>query len=191
MLPYCEALQAELAAQSYDGEPIRVRIDDRDIRGGEKKWQWVKKGVPMRLEIGPRDIAERQRSMLGRRDSAAKADQTAARRVRRRASPRRSPRSSSRCSIAPPSCPRSATVQIDSLNEFEDVLHAQERGATRKSTAAWRIPLRRLAGDGREAQGAEGDRPLHPDRRRGRARQVHLHRPAEHPPRRVCEGVLR
>ena len=49
-----------LTAQTYDGEPVRVRIDDRDIRGGEKKWQWVKRGVPMRVEIGPRDVAERQ-----------------------------------------------------------------------------------------------------------------------------------
>ena len=44
----------------YDGEPVRVRIDDRDVRGGEKKWQQVKRGVPLRVEIGPRDIAERQ-----------------------------------------------------------------------------------------------------------------------------------
>ena len=71
VLPYCESLKQELAAQTYDGEPIRVRIDDRDIRGGEKKWQWVKRGVPLRVEVGPRDIAEGNIS-VSRRDAAAK-----------------------------------------------------------------------------------------------------------------------
>jgi prolyl-tRNA synthetase len=60
VLPYCESLKQELSAKLYDGEPIRVRIDDRDLRGGEKKWQWVKRGVPLRVEVGPRDIANDQ-----------------------------------------------------------------------------------------------------------------------------------
>jgi prolyl-tRNA synthetase len=71
VLPYCESLKLELAAQMYDNEPIRVRIDDRDLRGGEKKWQWVKRGVPLRVEVGPRDIAE-DKVMVGRRDVAGK-----------------------------------------------------------------------------------------------------------------------
>ncbi len=52
-----QALRDEIAAQTYAGVPIRVTIDDRDIRGGEKKWYHVKRGVPIRLEIGPKDIA--------------------------------------------------------------------------------------------------------------------------------------
>ncbi|WP_428306434.1 proline--tRNA ligase [Lacipirellula sp.] len=58
VVPFCEGLKKDLAAQQYVGEAVRVRIDDRDIRGGDKKWQWVKRGVPIRLEIGPRDIAD-------------------------------------------------------------------------------------------------------------------------------------
>ncbi|HMO86298.1 MAG TPA: His/Gly/Thr/Pro-type tRNA ligase C-terminal domain-containing protein, partial [Lacipirellulaceae bacterium] len=73
VLPYCEALRADLAAQQYDGEPVRVRLDDRDLRGGDKKWQWVKRGVPIRLEIGLRDI-EGGTLMPGRRDSTVKPD---------------------------------------------------------------------------------------------------------------------
>jgi prolyl-tRNA synthetase len=69
VLEYCEALRTELQAQQYDGEPIRVRIDARDSR--DRKWQWVKRGVPIRLEIGPRDITENM-LMPGRRDSAEK-----------------------------------------------------------------------------------------------------------------------
>ena len=56
VLPFCEGLKKDLGAQQYAGEAVRVRIDDRDIRGGDKKWQWVKRGVPIRVEVGPRDI---------------------------------------------------------------------------------------------------------------------------------------
>lgn len=64
---YVESLKNELSAQQYAGVPIRVEIDDRDIRGGEKKWHHVKRGVPIRLEIGPKDI-EKNSVFLGRRD---------------------------------------------------------------------------------------------------------------------------
>ncbi len=57
VLQYCEALKTDLTAERFDDEPVRVRIDDRDLRGGEKKWQWVKRGVPLRVEVGPRDVA--------------------------------------------------------------------------------------------------------------------------------------
>jgi len=71
VLPYCESLKDELAAQTYDGETVRVRLDDRDLRGGDKKWQWVKRGVPIRVEIGPRDVAS-QAAFVSRRDLAEK-----------------------------------------------------------------------------------------------------------------------
>ncbi|MCM2373519.1 proline--tRNA ligase [Aporhodopirellula aestuarii] len=58
VMEYVKSLRDEIAAQTYAGAPIRVVIDDRDIRGGEKKWYHVKRGVPIRLEIGPKDIAK-------------------------------------------------------------------------------------------------------------------------------------
>lgn len=73
VLPYCESLKAELTAQSYDSEPVRVRIDNRDLRGGDKKWQWIKKGVPLIAEVGPRDIAD-GKVMLKRRDLEGKGE---------------------------------------------------------------------------------------------------------------------
>lgn len=40
---------------------FRVRIDDRDnLRAGAKYFEWERKGVPLRLEIGPRDVAKGQ-----------------------------------------------------------------------------------------------------------------------------------
>jgi prolyl-tRNA synthetase len=53
---YAERVAREIGAQSYDGKPVRVRIDSRDIPAPEKKWEWVRKGAPVVLEVGPRDI---------------------------------------------------------------------------------------------------------------------------------------
>jgi len=57
VLDYCQSLLKELQGQTFDGERVRATIDARDMRGGDKAWQWVKKGVPVRVEIGPRDVA--------------------------------------------------------------------------------------------------------------------------------------
>jgi prolyl-tRNA synthetase len=45
-----------------------VEIDDREI-GGARGWDWIKKGIPLRVEIGPRDIAQNS-LFVGRRDQA-------------------------------------------------------------------------------------------------------------------------
>lgn len=71
VLAFCDALKADLVNQRYDDEPVRVRIDDRDVRGGGKKWQWVKRGVPLRVEVGARDIADNKLA-VGRRDVSGK-----------------------------------------------------------------------------------------------------------------------
>jgi prolyl-tRNA synthetase len=56
VLEHCRALAKELGEQRYDGERVEVELDDREMTGGEKSWYHVKRGVPIRLEIGPRDI---------------------------------------------------------------------------------------------------------------------------------------
>jgi prolyl-tRNA synthetase len=72
VIPYVESLKRELEAQDYAGEKVRVLVDDRDIRGGEKNWYHVKRGVPLRAEIGPKDIAKNG-VFLARRDTGEKA----------------------------------------------------------------------------------------------------------------------
>lgn len=57
VLSYCRSLKAELASQAYCDQRIRVELDDREMRGGDKKWFHVRRGVPLRVEIGPKDIA--------------------------------------------------------------------------------------------------------------------------------------
>ena len=56
VLDYCQALAADLRKNHYSGQPLNVIVDTRDMRGGEKTWNWIKKGIPMRIEVGPRDI---------------------------------------------------------------------------------------------------------------------------------------
>ncbi|MDY0091147.1 MAG: proline--tRNA ligase [Candidatus Vecturithrix sp.] len=51
---------------------IRVKVDDRDnYKPGWKFNEWEMKGVPLRIEIGPRDVAENQ-VMIARRDKGPK-----------------------------------------------------------------------------------------------------------------------
>lgn len=67
----CDKLAAELAKLDFGGEKVRVRVDKRDKQGGSKTWDWIKKGVPVRVEIGPRDLAAGT-VFVGRRDLAPK-----------------------------------------------------------------------------------------------------------------------
>jgi len=71
VLDWCKALKRDLEAQTYAGAPVRVQLDDRDLGGGVKAWQWIKKGVPIRLEVGPKDI-DKDSVFMGRRDKGTK-----------------------------------------------------------------------------------------------------------------------
>ncbi|HSW86878.1 MAG TPA: proline--tRNA ligase [Rhabdochlamydiaceae bacterium] len=67
VMAYCHSLAGQLRHLIYDGRPLSVIVDEREMRGGDKVWSWIKKGVPIRLEIGPRDIANNSIS-VARRD---------------------------------------------------------------------------------------------------------------------------
>ena len=71
VLEAVERLAAELRAQTFAGEPLRVEIDGRDLQGGVKNWEWIKKGAPLRVEIGPRDL-EKGTVAVARRDRTPK-----------------------------------------------------------------------------------------------------------------------
>jgi len=71
VLEYCRRIAGELKAVSYNGRPLAVELDEREGRGGEKVWGWIKKGIPVRIEIGPRDMAA-DSVALARRDKPHK-----------------------------------------------------------------------------------------------------------------------
>ncbi len=67
VLALAEKLRADLA-----GGGVRVRLDDRDQhRPGYKFAEWELKGVPIRIELGPRDVAA-DRAIIASRVGGAK-----------------------------------------------------------------------------------------------------------------------
>ncbi len=71
VLSFCHALAGELRHIRYYGQNLNVIVDERDLRGGEKTWGWIKKGIPLRIEVGPRDIAQ-DSFAVARRDKRPK-----------------------------------------------------------------------------------------------------------------------
>lgn len=53
------------------GKEVIIKIDERDMRPGPKFFEWEKKGVPIRLEVGPKDIAKKSVVSV-RRDTGEK-----------------------------------------------------------------------------------------------------------------------
>ncbi len=67
VLPKAQAIRDALVAAG-----VRVMLDDRDMyTPGWKFAEWEMRGVPLRLEIGPKDI-EKSQVMLARRDTREK-----------------------------------------------------------------------------------------------------------------------
>ncbi|HPK41102.1 MAG TPA: proline--tRNA ligase [Candidatus Cloacimonadota bacterium] len=75
VLAYIDGIVNEIKPLRYHDEKIRYNIDDRDMTNSEKGWYWIKKGAPLRIEIGPRDI-ENNSVFVGRRDKEPKEKQS-------------------------------------------------------------------------------------------------------------------
>src|SRR3989441_6733810 len=75
VLETCDKLARELRAVRFVDAPIEAEVDRRDLGGGVKNWEWIKKGVPLRGEIGPRDL-EKNSVELSRRDQPVKAKES-------------------------------------------------------------------------------------------------------------------
>ena len=71
VLETCDALALQLRGKHFGDAPIEVEVDKRDLGGGVKNWEWIKKGVPIRVEIGPRDL-EANSVAVSRRDQKSK-----------------------------------------------------------------------------------------------------------------------
>jgi prolyl-tRNA synthetase len=66
VLPRAKEIQQELSTAG-----LRVTLDERDERPGWKFAEWELRGVPLRLEIGPKDI-EKSAVLIARRDTREK-----------------------------------------------------------------------------------------------------------------------
>ncbi len=72
IIDYCNAIATEIRKQQYHRRDIEVTVDTREINAGEKSWNWIKKGVPVIAEIGPRDM-ESDALFVCRRDQGRSA----------------------------------------------------------------------------------------------------------------------
>ena len=157
---------------------VRVHLDDRDTQQpGFKYADWEMRGVPLRLEIGPKDI-EKDQCVLVRRDTREKAFVPLAGleadvRGAARRHPARPARARARSSW--PTTPRTPRR----YDEFKQVM-ADKRGFI---VAGW-CGERRLRGA--HQGGDEGHGARHPDRRRGPARGLRALRRAV-----AARGLLR
>lgn len=71
VLKAARELADKIREQTFNRASIEVEVDERDLPGGAKSWEWIKKGVPVRVEIGPRDL-EKGTVAVYRRDQGVK-----------------------------------------------------------------------------------------------------------------------
>ena len=71
LLDYCTALETELKAAG-----IRVLVDAKPVKSAEKRWNWVRRGAPVIVEIGGRDAAGENVTYM-RRDKLRDGDKIA------------------------------------------------------------------------------------------------------------------
>ncbi|MDD9950838.1 MAG: proline--tRNA ligase [Zetaproteobacteria bacterium] len=68
---FCEDLARKVRSTYYAGEAIRIKVDRKEKSGGGKAWEYIRKGVPIRVEVGPRDV-EAGSVFFARRDKTPK-----------------------------------------------------------------------------------------------------------------------
>ncbi|MEJ7934961.1 aminoacyl--tRNA ligase-related protein [Sphingobium sp. AN558] len=73
ILDYCGELVASLTELDAFREPVRALLDKRPAKAATKRWGWVKKGAPIVIEVGGRDVAGGNVSVI-RRDRLYRAD---------------------------------------------------------------------------------------------------------------------
>jgi prolyl-tRNA synthetase len=73
VLAYCEGLVKALSELTAFGQKVRPFLDVKKIKSAEKRWNWVRRGAPLIVEIGPRDAAAGQVTYM-RRDALRDGD---------------------------------------------------------------------------------------------------------------------
>ncbi len=66
ILEYCDKLASQLREHAPFGEKLRVLVDRKGAKAQNKRWSWVRKGAPLILEIGGRDVEGGNISLIER-----------------------------------------------------------------------------------------------------------------------------
>jgi prolyl-tRNA synthetase len=74
VLQAADELRVQIAEASWMDVPVRVAVDKRDRKPAEKRWEWIRKGVPVVIELGARDIENGVVTMTRRDDETLSRD---------------------------------------------------------------------------------------------------------------------
>ena len=66
LIAYAKDIQSNLSKLTALGEPVRALLDLKPAKPAAKRWGWVKKGAPIVVEIGGRDMAGGNVSVIRR-----------------------------------------------------------------------------------------------------------------------------
>ena len=69
VLEYLKQIKTDI---QNEGHSIRMHIDERDMSFGKKKWDWIKKGVPLIVEAGKKEVEGNLLQLLNRLDISKK-----------------------------------------------------------------------------------------------------------------------
>lgn len=75
VMAMCKEIEQLFHKEYFEDIRIYTELDDRELTGSERNWHWIKKGIPLRIEVGPRDVASNT-VMLARRDHEARDKQS-------------------------------------------------------------------------------------------------------------------
>ena len=73
VLEFANSLVTALRSSRVFDERVRVLLDARATKSADKRWNWVRRGAPIIVEIGPRDAAAGQVTFM-RRDALRDGD---------------------------------------------------------------------------------------------------------------------
>ena len=68
VLAYCEELVKALSRDRRSASRCARLLDTKKIKSAEKRWNWVRRGAPIIVEVGPRDAAAGQVTYMRRDD---------------------------------------------------------------------------------------------------------------------------
>jgi prolyl-tRNA synthetase len=68
VLAYCKSLVEALSSLSAFGYPVRALLDTKKVKSAEKRWNWVRRGAPLIIEIGQHYLYAPRRSARRRQD---------------------------------------------------------------------------------------------------------------------------
>lgn len=68
VLQAAHALAARIRALSPGGDPLGAIVDEREDSPGNKRWNWVRRGIPFVCELGAREVASGTVSVIRRDD---------------------------------------------------------------------------------------------------------------------------